>query len=90
MYTNFQVGPEDIDDFLEEEIREECGKYGKIVDLLIANDEFTKAVKIFVRYTEPAEVDAAIAVLNGRFFGGRTVKAEVYDQALYDHGDLSG
>ena len=84
------MGVEDIDEHLEEEIREECGKYGRIMDLLIANDEFKEAVKIFVRYTEPAEVDAAIAVLNGRFFGGRTVKAEVYDQAMYDHGDLTG
>lgn len=28
--------------------------------------------------------------LNGRFFGGRMVKADVYDQALYDCNDLSG
>uniref|UniRef100_T1KGW9 Uncharacterized protein n=1 Tax=Tetranychus urticae TaxID=32264 RepID=T1KGW9_TETUR len=28
--------------------------------------------------------------LNGRFFGGRIVKAEIYDQTLYDEKDLSG
>jgi poly(U)-binding-splicing factor PUF60 len=28
--------------------------------------------------------------LNGRFFGGRVVKAELYDQILYDDNDLSG
>lgn len=28
--------------------------------------------------------------LNGRFFGGRTVRAELYDQTLYDDNDLSG
>lgn len=28
--------------------------------------------------------------LNNRFFGGRIVKAEIYDQTLYDENDLSG
>jgi len=28
--------------------------------------------------------------LNGRFFGGRLVTAELYDQALFDHSDFSG
>ena len=28
--------------------------------------------------------------LNGRFFGGRTVKADIYDQDLYDQNELSG
>ena len=34
--------------------------------------------------------DRAIAALNGRFFAGRIVRADKYDQYLYDHGDLSG
>lgn len=36
------------------------------------------------------EAEAARDALNGRFFGGRLVKAELYDQALFDHSDFSG
>jgi hypothetical protein len=37
-----------------------------------------------------AEAEKARAGLDGRFFAGRTLKAELYDQALFDHNDLSG
>ena len=36
------------------------------------------------------EMEAAVAALNGRFFGGRHVLAQAYDQALFDANDLSG
>lgn len=36
------------------------------------------------------EADKASTALNGRYFGGRKVKAEGYDQALFDHNDYSG
>lgn len=36
------------------------------------------------------EAEAARDALNGRFFGGRLVRAELYDQALFDHNDFSG
>ncbi|KAK6009080.1 hypothetical protein OSTOST_26023 [Ostertagia ostertagi] len=61
------VSPDEIDEYLEEEIKEECSKYGDV-----------------------QEVDAARAALDKRFFGGHTVSAEVYDQAMFDHNDLSG
>lgn len=37
-----------------------------------------------------AEARAAAGALNGRYFGGRTVRAQLYDQDLFDHEDLSG
>lgn len=36
------------------------------------------------------ESAAAQEALNGRYFGGRLVKAELYDQNMYNHNDLSG
>jgi len=36
------------------------------------------------------EAERARDALNGRFFGGRLVKAELYDQALFDHSEFSG
>lgn len=36
-----------------------------------------------------SEALRARQALNGRFFGGRTIRAEVYDQTLFDDNDLS-
>ncbi|KAF1770321.1 hypothetical protein GCK72_002139 [Caenorhabditis remanei] len=84
------VTPDDIDEYLEEEIREECGKYGSVQDVVIANFASSGLVKIFVKYADSLQVDRAKAALDGRFFGGNTVKAEAYDQILFDHADYTG
>jgi len=36
------------------------------------------------------EAERARDSLNGRYFGGRLVKGELYDQALFDNSDFSG
>lgn len=36
------------------------------------------------------EAEMAKDALNGRYFGGRMVKAALYDQTLFDHSDFSG
>jgi len=90
------VGPENVDEDLQEEINEECSKYGKVENVIIyqerqsEDEEAEILVKIFVEFAAPDHVKAAKNSLNGRFFGGRTVRAEVYDQDLYNHQDLSG
>ena len=47
-------------------------------------------IKIFVEFSTPTAADKAISTLNGRYFGGRVVKAELYDQGSFDVNDLSG
>jgi len=93
------VGPEDVDDLLKEEIQEECSKFGLVERVIIYNEKQTDneeddnadvIVKIFVEFSLPSETEKAKDALNGRYFGGRLVRAELYDQALFDHGDLSG
>ncbi|XP_055530154.1 poly(U)-binding-splicing factor half pint isoform X1 [Wyeomyia smithii] len=95
------VGPEDVDESLQEEIQDECGKYGIVERVIIykerqsegdyAEDDNTDViVKIFVEFSQATEADKAREALHGRYFAGRLVKAESYDQALFDHGDLSG
>ncbi|CAJ0960920.1 unnamed protein product, partial [Mesorhabditis belari] len=84
------VSAEEIDDLLEDEIKEECSKYGDVEDVLIVNDEANDVVKIFVKFSTTNQVDDAKKALDGRFFGGRTISASVYDQALFDHEDYSG
>lgn len=93
------VGPEDVDEMLQEEIQDECSKFGLVERVIIYNEKQTDnendenadvIVKIFVEFSQSSETDKAKEALNGRYFGGRLVQAEMYDQALFDHGDLSG
>lgn len=93
------VGPEEIDEMLQDEIQDECSKFGIVERVIIYNEKQSEfeddenaevIVKIFVEFSLAAETEKARDALNGRYFGGRLVKAELYDQALFDHGDLSG
>ncbi|XP_072937918.1 poly(U)-binding-splicing factor half pint isoform X2 [Epargyreus clarus] len=90
------VSASEVDDALHHEIREECSKWGTVSRLVIYNerqhdcdDPARALVKIFVQFAEPEEAAAAAGALDGRYFGGRTVRAALYDQDLFDHGDLS-
>ena len=90
------VGPEDVDEDLQEEIQEECAKFGVVEQVIIYKEKQSDAedaeiiVKIFVEFAQPQDVLKGRDALNGRYFGGRLVQAQIYDQALFDHGDLSG
>lgn len=91
------VDQHDVDELLQEEVFEECSRYGGVEDVKICiesldGNEITEdngIVKVFVVFIVPEAVDLAIASIHGRSFGGRIVLAERYDQDLYDAGDLS-
>ncbi|XP_062386406.1 poly(U)-binding-splicing factor PUF60a isoform X2 [Sardina pilchardus] len=95
MVLRNMVGPEDIDDELEGEVTEECGKFGGVNRVIIyqekqgEEEDAEVIVKIFVEFTSAAEMNKAIQALNNRWFGGRKVAAEVYDQERFDNSDLS-
>ncbi|XP_061588706.1 poly(U)-binding-splicing factor PUF60a isoform X2 [Cololabis saira] len=95
MVLRNMVGPEDIDDDLEGEVTEECGKFGRVKRVIIyqerqgEEEDADVIVKIFVEFSEAAEMNRAIQALNNRWFGGRKVVAEVYDQERFDSSDLS-
>lgn len=90
------VGVEDLDDELESEVTDECGRFGTVKRVIIyqerqSEDENAEIiVKIFVEFSQAQEAASARDALNGRFFGGRLVKSELYDQTLYEANDLSG
>jgi poly(U)-binding-splicing factor PUF60 len=50
------VGPEDVDDALQDEVAEECGKYGQVEQVIIYQEKqghgehAPSIVKIFVKY----------------------------------------
>lgn len=95
MVLRNMVGPDDIDDDLEGEVTEECGKFGRVKRVIIYQERQGEEVdadiivKIFVEFSEAVEMNRAIQALNHRWFGGRKVSAEVYDQARFDGSDLS-
>ncbi|KAL5022515.1 hypothetical protein ScPMuIL_001670 [Solemya velum] len=90
------VGPEDLDDELKSEVTDECGKFGVVSRVIIYTEKQSEEedaeviVKIFVEMNNQQEVERGIASLNNRFFGGRIVRAEKYDQDMFDANDLSG
>jgi len=95
MVLRNMVGPEDIDDDLEGEVTEECGKFGAVNRVIIyqekqgEEDDAEVIVKIFVEFSEASEMNKAIQALNNRWFAGRKVIAEVYDQERFNNSDLS-
>ncbi|KOC59191.1 Poly(U)-binding-splicing factor half pint, partial [Habropoda laboriosa] len=91
------VAPEDVDESLQEEIQDECSKFGVVERVIIYNERQSEddedaevIVKIFVEFSQMTEAERARDSLNGRYFGGRLVKGELYDQALFDNSDFSG
>ncbi|KDN37652.1 hypothetical protein K437DRAFT_276499, partial [Tilletiaria anomala UBC 951] len=81
------VAVEDIDDELQDEIREECSKHGIVERVFIYPVPAQAEVLIFVRYSGPVGAWKAVRDLDGRFFGGRKVRARYYPTVRFDHGD---
>ena len=88
------VGLEDVDESLEEETRAECQKYGIVERVTVSaarrgstSDEH--AVRIFVAFRDSESTAKALLALNGRFFGGRTVRATFFPEHQFASGNLA-
>lgn len=70
------VGPGEVDDELEPEVKEECNrKYGEVVTVHIVempNVTPEETVRIFVEFTRIESAIKGLVDLNGRFFGGES------------------
>jgi splicing factor 45 len=87
------VGPGEVDDDLEPETKEECSKYGEVFKCVIfeipgPNVNPEEAVRIFIEFRRVESAIKAVVDLNGRFFGGRTVRAQFYDYERFKKFDL--
>ncbi|KAI4306336.1 hypothetical protein L6164_029623 [Bauhinia variegata] len=88
------VGPGEVDDELEEEVGSECGKYGTVTRVLIfeitePNFPSDEAVRIFVQFERSEETTKSIIDLDGRYFGGRVVRATFYDEERFGRNELA-
>ncbi|XP_013407059.1 poly(U)-binding-splicing factor PUF60 isoform X2 [Lingula anatina] len=96
MVLRNMVDADDLDEELETEVTEECGKYGNVKRVIIYQEKQGEEedadiiVKIFVEFEQLKEAQAGCQALNGRYFGGHIVRAEIYDQDLFNANDLSG
>ncbi|KAF9582430.1 Poly(U)-binding-splicing factor puf60, partial [Lunasporangiospora selenospora] len=84
----YTASPEDIDDQLEDEFREECSKYGPVarVQLLPLADGL---LRIFIQFASFVDARSAAAQLNGRQFDGKTIQATLFDQQEFTAGRLA-
>lgn len=85
----------DVDEELENEVTDECSKFGNVTRVVIyqekqgEEDDAPVIVKIFVKFSTVPEVEQAVANLNGRWFGGKTITAEIYDDEKFEADDLT-
>ncbi|OEH76228.1 RNA recognition motif-containing protein [Cyclospora cayetanensis] len=80
------VAPEEVDDDLKEEMREECRRFGDVDAVQV---EIIKGdVRIFVAFKEAGAAAAAAPQLHGRWFGGRQIKVRYYEKAAYEAGNF--
>uniref|UniRef100_A0A161MFS9 Splicing factor 45 n=1 Tax=Triatoma infestans TaxID=30076 RepID=A0A161MFS9_TRIIF len=68
-------------------------KYGEVVRVIIyelPNADSEEAVRIFVEFKRIESAIKAVVDLNGRFFGGRQVKAGFYPWEKLENLELLG
>ncbi|NP_001087532.1 RNA binding motif protein 17 S homeolog isoform X1 [Xenopus laevis] len=85
------VGAGEVDEELEGETKEECEKYGKVgrcVIFEIPGAPEEEAVRIFLEFERVESAIKAVVDLNGRYFGGRIVKASFYNLDKFRTLDL--
>merc|ERR1711915_809109 len=92
LLLNNLVGAGEVDEDLEEETAEEAGKYGKLKKCIVKEIKGvpdTEAVRIFLEYETVESATKAFTDMNGRYFGGRVVKARFFDEKRFELGALA-
>jgi len=92
LLLNNLVGAGEVDEDLEEETAEEAGKYGKLTKCTVREEKGvidTEAVRIFLFFETIESATKALVDMNGRYFGGRVVKARFFCEDRWAKQDLA-
>ncbi|EJD46084.1 hypothetical protein AURDEDRAFT_184426 [Auricularia subglabra TFB-10046 SS5] len=81
--------PDDVeDDELREDIGEECAKFGAVERVLPHLCADGQSVRVFVQFAGEPAAWKCVRDLDGRFFGGKTVRARYYAEGRWKSGHL--
>mmetsp|Transcript_49581 Transcript_49581/g.114920 ORF Transcript_49581/g.114920 Transcript_49581/m.114920 type:complete len:466 (-) Transcript_49581:79-1476(-) len=82
------VAAGEADGELAEEVQEECSQFGDINKVTVYEGRKDQGVRVFVRFEAEDSGRRAAEALNGRWFGGRQVRAFTYSEENYLSGDF--
>jgi len=94
MVAEEDLSTADDHEALVDEVREECAKFGQLVNIKVprvadgADVEASAVRKIFLEYASVADAAKAEQELNGRQFGESTVETSYYSEADFAAGRL--
>ncbi|ORX80721.1 hypothetical protein BCR32DRAFT_268691 [Anaeromyces robustus] len=85
------VTANEIDEDLQSEITSECSKYGEVVKVVvwIVPESPSDEVRIFIQFNTNEAAAKANTELDGRYFGGRQLKAKLYDLEKFNEQDYA-
>lgn len=80
------AGPEQADDRLARDVRDECGRFGSVLNVLIYDErqrDGAVAVQIFVHFAARSGAEAAQRKMQNRYFDGRRIGAAFFDEIFF-------
>jgi splicing factor 45 len=85
------IAAADVDSDFEGEVREECEQFGAVVSVKVYVDPLPpnedEAVRVFVKFAEAEAASKAKKSLDQRWFGGRVVRCDFYDEFKFARGE---
>lgn len=74
---------------VEADVTEECSRFGCVQSCKVYLDSSRQAVTIFVKFSTTEALSEALHVMHLRWFGGRQIIAEAYDEELFNRAVYS-
>ena len=72
----------DFDMEIREDVREEVGKFGKVLHIYV--DKTNAAGLVYLKFNQMDEAQRSIEALNGRWFAKQQIKATYYEEKMYN------